>query len=80
MNFKGKRVGVVRLEEGPSFALAQVVPEDRDPYPIAMGILLHLDGGLLISFFDDSARWRNVRQASIDSVLAMVPVREGVED
>ena len=29
VNFKGKTVGVVRLEEGPSMALAQVAPENE---------------------------------------------------
>lgn len=55
--------------------VAEIVPEGRDPYPIAMSVLILLDGGLLLSYFDGSGRFAEVRQSSVEAVLDMIPRR-----
>jgi AcrR family transcriptional regulator len=59
--------------------IAEIVPPDRDPYPIAMSILIFLDGGLLISYFDGSSRFAEARAGSVDALLDMIP-RGGASD
>jgi AcrR family transcriptional regulator len=56
-------------------SLAEIVPPPHDPHAIAMGILTMLDGGLLLSYFDQSARSVEVRQASVQAILEMIPRR-----
>jgi AcrR family transcriptional regulator len=56
-------------------SISEIVPPHCDPHAIAMGILLMLDGGLLLSYFDGSGRMAEVRQISVDSILDMIPRR-----
>jgi AcrR family transcriptional regulator len=55
--------------------LAEIVPPNRDPHALAMGILIMLDGGLLISYFDESARTAEMRRAGLDAILELIPRR-----
>lgn len=55
--------------------LAEIVPPHHDPHAIAMGLLYMLDGGLFLSYFDESPRSREVRTASIDAILEIIPRR-----
>ena len=57
--------------------LAEIVPPGHDPHAIATGVLLMLDGGTLLSHFDDSDRGRELRRASIDAILELIPRRVG---
>ena len=55
--------------------IAEIVPPHHDPHALAMGILVMLDGGLLISYFDDSTRTSEMRQLSIQAILDLIPRR-----
>jgi AcrR family transcriptional regulator len=55
--------------------IAEIVPAHHDPQAIGMGLLVMLDGGLLLSYFDQSSRSAELRQASVQAVLDMVPRR-----
>jgi AcrR family transcriptional regulator len=55
--------------------IAEIVPPHQDPHALAMGILIMLDGGLLISYFDDSPRTTEIRQASVQAILDLIPRR-----
>lgn len=55
--------------------IAEIVPPHHDPHALAMGILVMLDGGLLISYFDDSTRTREMHQLSIQAILDLIPRR-----
>ena len=55
--------------------IAEIVPPHHDPHALAMGILVMLDGGLLISYFDDSTRTAEMRQLSIQAILDLIPRR-----
>ena len=56
-------------------SIAEIVPPHHDPHAIAMGILIMLDGGLLLSHFDQSSRSAEMRQASVQAILEMIPRR-----
>ena len=56
-------------------SIAEIVPPQHDPHAIAMGILVMLDGGLLLSYFDQSSRSAELRQTSVQAILAMIPRR-----
>jgi len=56
-------------------SLSEIVPPSHDPHAIAMGILTMLDGSLLLSYFDQSSRSIEVRQASVQAILDMIPRR-----
>jgi AcrR family transcriptional regulator len=56
--------------------LAEIVPREVDPHSVAMGVLMMLDGNLLLSYFEGSARAAEQRQASMQAVLDMIPRRE----
>jgi len=55
--------------------LSEIVPREVDPHAVAMGILIMLDGNLLLSYFDGSSRAAEQRQASMQSILDMIPRR-----
>lgn len=55
--------------------IAEIVPPHHDPHAIAMGVLLMLDGGLLISYFDPSPRSVEWQQVSVQTILDMIPRR-----
>jgi AcrR family transcriptional regulator len=55
--------------------IAEIVPPHHDPHALAMGILIMLDGGLLISYFDDSPRTADVRNTSVQAILDLIPRR-----
>jgi AcrR family transcriptional regulator len=56
-------------------SVAEIVPPHHDPHAIAMGILVMLDGGLMLSYFDRSSRGIESRQASVQAILDMIPRR-----
>ena len=56
-------------------SISEIVPSNEDPHAIAMTVLILLDGGLLLSYFDDSTRFAETRQASIRTILEMIPRR-----
>lgn len=58
--------------------VAEIVPDDRDPYPIAMSLLILLDGGFFLSYFDGSDRLAESTQGSVEAFLEMIPRREGL--
>jgi len=53
--------------------IAEIVPPHHDPHAIAMGILVMLDGGVFLSYFDSSTRSAEMRQASVQAILDMIP-------
>ncbi len=55
--------------------IAEIVPREVDPHAVATGILIMLDGNLLLSYFDESARTGEQRQASMQAILDMIPRR-----
>lgn len=55
--------------------ISEIVPPGHDPHAIATGILLMLDGGVFLSYFDASARSIEQRRASFQSVLELIPRR-----
>jgi AcrR family transcriptional regulator len=55
--------------------IAEIVPPQHDPHAIAMGLLVMLDGGVFLSYFDASARSEELRRASVDAILEMIPRR-----
>jgi AcrR family transcriptional regulator len=56
-------------------SIAEIVPPNRDPHAIAMAVLILLDGGFLLSYFDTTSRFAETRQASVRSILEMIPRR-----
>jgi AcrR family transcriptional regulator len=58
-----------------SESIAEIVPPHIDPHAVAMGILTMLDGGLLLSYFDQSPRSIEVRKMSVETILEMIPRR-----
>lgn len=56
-------------------SIAEIVPPHHDPHAIAMSVLILLDGGLLLSYFDGSPRFSETRQRSVRAVLEMIPRR-----
>lgn len=56
-------------------SIAEIVPSQHDPHAIAMGILTMLDGGVILSHFDQSTRAFEQRQASVRAILGMIPRR-----
>lgn len=56
--------------------IAEIVPAHYDPHAIAMGILVMLDGNLLLSYFDSSSRTAEQRQTSVHAVIEMIPRRD----
>jgi AcrR family transcriptional regulator len=56
-------------------SIAEIVPPQHDPHAIAMSVLILLDGGLLLSYFDGSPRFSETRQRSVRAVLEMIPRR-----
>jgi len=56
--------------------IAEIVPPHCDSHAIAMGVLIMLDGGLLLSYFDESGRGVEIRQTSLQAILEMIPRRD----
>ena len=55
--------------------VARIVPEDRDPQTLALGLAVALDGDLFLSFFDSSPRRAEDRRAAVAALLAALPRR-----
>ena len=55
--------------------ISEIVPPNHDPHAIAMGILVMLDGGVFLSYFDESPRSMEGRRASVQAILDMIPRR-----
>lgn len=58
-----------------SETISEIVPPGHDPHAIATGILLMLDGGVFLSYFDDSTRSLEQRRASFQAILDLIPRR-----
>ena len=56
-------------------AIAEIVPPHRDPHAIAMTVIIMLDGGILLSYFDQVGKWEETRQTSVRTILEMIPRR-----
>ncbi len=55
--------------------VADLVPEDRDPYLLAQGLMLAFDGNLLLSIFDDNPRAADERSAAVQAMASLLPQR-----
>ena len=55
--------------------IAEIVPPHHDPHAIAMGILVMLDGDVFLSYFDSSSRALEMRRASVQAILDIIPRR-----
>jgi len=55
--------------------IAEIVPPHHDPHAIAMGILVMLDGGVFLSYFDSSERSMEQRRTSVQAILDLIPRR-----
>lgn len=64
-----------RFGDALAETISEIVPPHHDSQAIANGILVMLDGGVFLSYFDASSRAAEVRQASIQAVLDMIPRR-----
>lgn len=56
--------------------IAEVVPDDVDPKPLALGLITLLDGNVIISLFDDSPKRIAARRRSVFAYAALIPRRE----
>ena len=55
--------------------ISEIVPPGYDPHAIATGLLLMLDGGVFLSYFDASTRSVEQRRASFQAILELIPRR-----
>lgn len=55
--------------------ISEIVPPGHDPHALATGILLMLDGGVFLSYFDDSTRSLERRRVSFQAILDLIPRR-----
>jgi AcrR family transcriptional regulator len=55
--------------------IAELAPPESDPRSLAMGLIVLLDGDLLLSFFDESKRRADERRLAVDTVAALIPRR-----
>ena len=55
--------------------ISEIVPPGHDPHALATGILLMLDGGVFLSYFDDSTRSLEQRRVSFQAILDLIPRR-----
>ena len=55
--------------------IAEIVPPHQDPHAIATGILLMLDAGVFLSYFDPSPRLVEMRRSSVQAILDLIPRR-----
>lgn len=56
-------------------SIAEIVPARHDPHALAMSLLILLDGGALLSFFDGSPRFAETCQRSVRAYLDILPRR-----
>ena len=55
--------------------IADIVPPGHDPHAIATGILLMMDGATFLTHFDSAPRSIDLRRASIEAVIELIPRR-----
>lgn len=58
-----------------SETISEIVPPGYDPHAIATGILVMLDGGVFLSYFDNAPRSLDQRRASVQAILDLIPRR-----
>ncbi len=63
-----------------TLTIAEVVPENIDPEPLALGLITLLDGDLLISLFDPSEKRGESRRLAVDAIAALIPRRGDLKD
>ena len=59
-----------RFVGGLTETVVRLVPEDRDPKGLALGLAVALDGALFLSFFDPSAERSAGRRAAVGALVA----------
>jgi AcrR family transcriptional regulator len=59
--------------------IAELAPPECDPRALALGLIVSLDGDLLLSFFDESKRRSEERRLAVDTVAALIPRRAKTE-
>jgi len=57
-------------------SMITLAPPEHDPKALAVGLIVLLDGDLLLSFFDTSGPRAEERRASIETIAALIPRRE----
>ena len=55
--------------------ISEIAPPDVDPKPLAVALIVLLDGDMIMSFFDESRRRGDERQLAIETIAAMIPRR-----
>jgi AcrR family transcriptional regulator len=55
--------------------IAEIAPPEHDPKALATGLIVLMDGDLILSFFDTSTRRAEERSLAIDTVAALIPRR-----
>lgn len=59
--------------------IAEIVPPGVPPEPLAVGLITLMDGNMLISLFDTSERRVEDRRRAVDTMVALIPRRAGIE-
>jgi len=65
-----------RFVGGLTETVVRLVPEDRDPKGLALGLAVALDGALFLSFFDPSEERSADRKAAVDAWVTAI--RRGI--
>lgn len=58
--------------------LSEIVPEDVEPEPIAIGLITLLDGDVVLSLVDKSAERATSRERAVEAFVDMIPRRKGL--
>jgi AcrR family transcriptional regulator len=64
-----------RFVGGLTETVVRLVPEERDPKGLALGLAVALDGALFLSFFDPSAERQADRQAAVVALVSEITRR-----
>jgi AcrR family transcriptional regulator len=59
-----------------TLTVADVVPPDVDPGPLALGLITAMDGNLLLTLFDPSPRRVEDRREGVKALAALIPRRD----
>lgn len=58
--------------------VSEIVPNDIEPEPLAVGLITLLDGNVLLSMFDSSVERAEVRDRAVDAFVELLPPRDDV--
>ena len=67
-----------RVAEAIIQTVSELVPDDVDPEPIAVGLITLLDGDVLLSLFDKAPERAVSRERAVDAFVELIPRREDV--